>query len=78
MPIHARREETANILDLVITNEDDMIEGIQHEAHLEKPSRLLNLHFQILPYIATTVCNANSNLMGVTMIDYDGLTQGAD
>ena len=35
-PTHCRGDQTANVLDLVFTNEQEMIDNIRHEASVDK------------------------------------------
>jgi hypothetical protein len=46
-PTHSRRNQTENILDLVITNEEGMVDDIQYEAPLGKSDHLV-LKFNFL------------------------------
>jgi hypothetical protein len=48
-PTHSRRNQTENILDLVITNEEGMVDDIQYEAPLGKSDHLV-LKFDFLCY----------------------------
>jgi hypothetical protein len=46
---HHRPGQAANTLDLVLSNEENMVEGVQHHAPLGKSHHDIKIHLQVLP-----------------------------